>query len=89
MAKTIVENSTNISKYLFADDKPVIMGSDKLTVGSDPVDFYVADLNSSNSTMNENVTAPEGWSGCKFLFDGTDWSDNPDWVEPEDEEDEE
>ena len=87
MAKTIVENSTNISKYLFADDKPVIMGSDKLTVGSDPVDFYVADLNSSNSTMNENVTAPEGWSGCKFLFDGTDWTDNPDWVDPEDEED--
>ena len=56
MAKTIVENSTNISKYLFADDKPVIMGSDKLTVGSDPVDFYVADLNSSNSTMHT------GWS---------------------------
>jgi hypothetical protein len=89
MAKTITENSTNLSKYVFEDDKPVTMGSDKLTIGSDPVDFYVADLNSSNSTMNENVTAPEGWSGCKFLFDGTDWSDNPDWVEPEDEEDEE
>jgi len=85
MAKTITENSTNISKYLFADDKPVIMGSDKLTIGSDPVDFYVADLNSSNSTMNENVTAPEGWSGCKFLFDGTDWTDNPNWVDPNEE----
>jgi hypothetical protein len=89
MVKTITENSTNLSKYVFEDDKPVTMGSDKLTIGSDPVDFYVADLNSSNSTMHTGVTAPEGWTGCKFLFDGTDWSDNPDWVEPEDEEDEE
>tara|TARA_R110000787_G_C13184452_1_gene422268 strand:- start:174 stop:440 length:267 start_codon:yes stop_codon:yes gene_type:complete len=86
MAKTITENSTNISKYLFADDKPVIMGSDKLTIGSDPVDFYVADLNSSNSTMHTGVTAPEGWTGNKHFFDGTDWTDNPDWVDPADED---
>ena len=39
MAKTIVENETKPSKYVFADDKPVPMGSDMITVGSAPVDF--------------------------------------------------
>tara|TARA_Y100001938_G_scaffold12946_1_gene16125 strand:+ start:3151 stop:3279 length:129 start_codon:yes stop_codon:yes gene_type:complete len=40
MSKTIIENSTKISKYLFADDKAVSMASDKITVGNDPVDFH-------------------------------------------------
>ena len=46
--KTITENSTKLSKYLFEDSKAVDMGSDKITVGnpSSP-DFYIADLNSS------------------------------------------
>ena len=85
MAKTITENSTKLSKYVFANDKPVIMGEGIITVGSDPVDFYIADLNSSNSTMHTDVTAPDGWSGNKHFFDGTDWTNNPDWVDPNEE----
>ena len=55
--KTITENSTKLSKYLFEDSKAVDMGSDKITVGdpSSP-DFYIADLNSSNATLTESVT---------------------------------
>jgi len=83
MAKTITENKTKLSKYVFADDKPVIMGSDMITVGSDPVDFYVADLNSSTATMHTGVTAPDGWMGNKHFFDGTDWTINSDWKHPD------
>ena len=85
MAKTIIENSTKLSKYVFANDKPVIMGEGIITVGSDPVDFYVCDLNSNNATMHTDVTAPDGWSGDKHFFDGTDWTNNPNWVDPNEE----
>ncbi len=44
MAKTITENSTKLSKYVLADDKPLTIGSDMITIGSDPVDFYIADF---------------------------------------------
>ena len=85
MSKTIVENATKLSMYVFANDKPVIMGEGIITVGSDPVDFYVCDLNSSNATMHTDVTAPDGWYGDKHFFDGTDWTNNPNWVDPNEE----
>jgi len=82
--KTITENNTKLSKYLFEDSKAVAMDSDKITVGdvSSP-DFYIADLNSSNATLTENVTnAPSDWTGNKYTFDGTTWTQSPDWVDP-------
>ena len=82
MAKTRTENSTKLSKYVCADDKPVTMGSDMITGGSNPVDFYIADLNRINATMHEYVTAPYGGSGNKPFFDGTSWTNNSDWVAP-------
>ena len=86
--KTITENATKLSKYLFDDSKAVSMGSDKITIGdpSDP-DFYIGDLNSGNATLTENVTdAPSDWMGCKYTYDpGADpkWVANPDWEDPE------
>ena len=85
--KTITENSTKLSKYLFEDSKAVAMASDKITIGdpSSP-DFYVADLNSSNATLTENVTdAPSNWSGNRYTYDPAadpKWVANPDWVDP-------
>jgi len=32
--------------------------------------------------MHEDVTAPDGWSGNKHFFDGTSWTNNSDWVDP-------
>ena len=29
------------------------------------------------------TNAPEDWVGNKYKLDGTTWSANPDWVEPE------
>jgi hypothetical protein len=82
--KTIIENSTNISKYLFEDDKAIDIQADKINVG-DPanLDFIIGDLNSNNATLHENVTnSPADWKGCKYMFDGTTWTQDPNWVDP-------
>ena len=70
--KTIVDNATNTSRYLFADDKSVTMGSDTITVG-DPAEFIIGALNTGNATLIEGVTEPEDWYGCKYTCasDGT------------------
>jgi hypothetical protein len=83
--KTITENGTNLSKYLFADDKPVELQSGQINVGdSDALDFIIGDLNAGNATLHENVTdAPADWYGNKYTYDGTTWTQNPNWVEPE------
>lgn len=79
--KTIIENATNLSKYLLADDVEIVSNPDSIVVGN-PAQFVVADLNSTNSTIYESVTAPSDWNGNKYFFDGTDWTLNPDWVDP-------
>lgn len=81
--KTIVETSTKLSKYLLADDVTITATADNITVG-DPAQFIIGDMNSGNATITENVTnAPADWSGNKYKLDGTTWSANPDWVDPE------
>ena len=84
--KTIVETSTKLSKYLLADDVTITATADNITVG-DPAQFIIGDLNSSNATITENVTnAPEDWVGNKYKLDGTTWSANPDWVDPDEDD---
>ena len=80
--KTIVETSTKLSKYLLADNVTITATANDITVG-DPAQLIIADLNSSNATITENVTnAPSDWTGNKYKLDGTTWSANPDWVDP-------
>tara|TARA_R100000005_G_C4920277_1_gene153882 strand:- start:32 stop:295 length:264 start_codon:yes stop_codon:yes gene_type:complete len=84
--KTIVETSTKLSKYLLADDVTITSTSDNITVG-DPAQFIIADLNSGNTTIVENITnAPSDWTGNKYKLDGTTWSANPDWVDPDEDD---
>ena len=83
--KTIVDNATNTSKYLFADDKPVTMGSDTITVG-DPAEFIIGELNSGNATLIEGVSEPEDWYGCNYTCasDGT-FTAVEGWIDPREE----
>ena len=80
--KTIVDNATNTSRYLFADDKSVTMGSDTITVG-DPAEFIIGDLNSNNATLITGVTEPDDWYGCKYTCasDGT-FTAVEGWIDP-------
>tara|TARA_R100001509_G_scaffold158048_1_gene122800 strand:- start:99 stop:353 length:255 start_codon:yes stop_codon:yes gene_type:complete len=81
--KTIVETATGLSKYLLEDDVSVVANSDHIVVGN-PAKFIVGDLNSSTTTITENVTnAPSDWTGNKYTFDGTTWTQNPNWVDPD------
>ena len=81
--KTIVETSTGLSKYLLEDDVQVVSNAGNIVVGS-PVKFIIDDLSSENSTVTENVNnAPSDWSGGKYFFDGSTWTLNADWVDPD------
>lgn len=78
--KTLVRD--NLSLYLLADDEAVVMTEENITVGN-PEKFIIGDCNSTNTTLFEGVTAPADWIGCKYEFDGIEWTLNPNWVEPE------
>lgn len=78
--KTLVKD--NKSLYLLADDEVVVLTPENITVG-EPPKFIIADCNSTNTTLYEGVTGPADWVGGKYLFDGTTWTVNPDWVEPD------
>jgi hypothetical protein len=80
--KTIVETATGLSKYLLEDTVAVTLNDDTIVV-DDPAMFIIADLNAGNAAVYEGVTAPEGWTGNKYTFDGSVWALNPDWVDPE------
>jgi len=82
--KTITRNEDNISIWMFADDKALDVQSDKIIVG-DPEELIIGDCNSSNVTVHENVTEPDDWFGWKYVYDGTTWTLNPDWVDPREE----
>ena len=85
--KTIVDNATNTSRYLFADDKPVNVTATHIEVG-DPanLDFIIGDLNSGNATVIESVTEPDDWFGCKYTCaaDGK-FTAVEGWVDPREE----
>lgn len=79
--KTIVRSDNNVSLYVFGNDEFVGVEADRIVVGS-PEKFVVSDCNSGNVTVYENVTPPADWTGWKYFFDGTTWTQNPDWVDP-------
>ena len=80
--KTIVDKATNTSRYLFADDKSVTIGSDTIIVG-DPAEFSIGDLNSGTATLITGVSEPEDWYGCKYTCasDGS-FTAVEGWVDP-------
>tara|TARA_Y100000034_G_scaffold132594_1_gene195982 strand:+ start:685 stop:960 length:276 start_codon:yes stop_codon:yes gene_type:complete len=80
MAKTITDNRLKISRYLFDDDVELTVSEEYIRTP----DFIIGDLNSTNSTLYENLTdAPEDWAGGKYKYSDNVWSLNPDWTSPE------
>jgi len=76
--KTIIENATNLSKYVFEDDVAVTFTAANIETPN----FIIADLNSENATMVEGVTLPEDWAGCKYTYADGAFALNPDWTDP-------
>ena len=85
MSKTITRKSNNVSVYLLHDDATVdLSATPNATVRGDTggSDFDIGDLNSSNATVHEGVTAPADWQGNRYTFDGSDWTEVDGWVDP-------
>tara|TARA_B110000196_G_C20584876_1_gene403609 strand:- start:226 stop:519 length:294 start_codon:yes stop_codon:yes gene_type:complete len=78
--KTIISNETNHSLYIFKDDEVMDVDGNRYEVG-DPVELIILDCNSNNTTVHENVTPPSDWIGRKYIFDGTDWTVDSDYVD--------
>lgn len=76
--KTLIHNDTKQSKYIWADDAEVTLGDERTFTP----EFHIGDLNKNNATLVENVTPPEDWAGCKYLYDAGTWTLNPNWVDP-------
>ena len=76
--KTLIHNETKQSKYIWADAVVITLG-EKITIAPD---FSILDMNSTNATMVENITPPEDWVGCKYLYDAGTWTLNTDWIDP-------
>ena len=62
--KTIVDVTLKQSKYIFEDDVPIEMEEDRIVTPN----FIIGDLNSKNSILYENVTAPDDWFGNKYKY---------------------
>lgn len=76
--KTLCFTDTNVSAYLFDDATPVEVTSENTIVGQ-PVEFFIGDMKSTTARLYENVTEPNDWIGGKYLFDGANWTINPDY----------
>ena len=75
--KTITENSTNLSKYIFEDSDAIEVNANNIAAPG----FIIGDLNVGNATLHESVTPPDDWAGNKYFYDGSTWTLNPNWVE--------
>ena len=78
MAKTIIQNATKQSSYVFDDDVTITFENGVITTPN----FIIGDLNDTNATLVENVTAPADWYGNKYLYDSGVWTEDPSWVDP-------
>lgn len=85
--KVLVSKETGVVVFAAPDYVPVVIRDDVTRVGNpeNPLhngyDYYVCGCNTETVELHENVTVPDGWMPDKFLFDGTTWSSNPDWVD--------
>jgi hypothetical protein len=80
--KTLCKIESNVSLYSFEDSEIINQTIENTLIG-DPIQWVIADCNSENSLMYNNATLPTNWKPQKYIFDGINWSLNPDYVEPE------
>jgi len=79
--KTLCLIESNKSVFIFNDNEVIEINDVNIIVGI-PIKFIINELNSNNSKLWEKIQAPDDWIGVKYLFDGTTWTKNPDYIEP-------
>ena len=93
--QTIIESASLLSKYIIDDGVAVEIGQKEIRVGNpDSLDYIIADLNLGNAALIEGLeSVPDDWAVNKYTYDvnrsaSDQWKLNPDWVDPEELEDE-
>lgn len=77
--KTITMKEDGQSTYAFADDAPITLGADGTHMPDGSTDISVT---SETAELWENVTPPSNWQPTRYCFNGTNWTPNPLWVDP-------
>lgn len=83
--KILTEKTTNVCKYIFQDSETLGLRDNKI----DCPEFIINDMNKNTIMLFEGVpfsSIPSAYIGGKYLFDGTDFTLNINYVEPEEEE---
>lgn len=85
MAKLLVSNDNNLCTHLYPPHHEVEVTDQCVTVRDGYLICYVInDANSTNVTYYEGVNdVPDDWAERKYFYDGSAWSLNNDWSEPE------
>lgn len=76
--KTITLKADNRSILLVEDSVYVTVKADHVVKGEESI----YGISETNVDLHEGVTASEDWAASKYFFDGSDWTLNPDWVDP-------
>jgi len=79
----VLTNGTdNVARYAFNDSTLINVEVDHVKVGN-PLELVIGDMMRSKCTVHTAVdNVPEDYEGCKYNFDGTNWTANPDWTAP-------
>jgi hypothetical protein len=83
--KLLVIKETGRVVFAFPDDKSVVLKENTTLIG-DPLEFDIFHLNSSNAAVYENITLPEDWVMHRYLFDGINWTVDPNYERAKSEE---
>jgi hypothetical protein len=59
---------------LFTDDGAPEITTENIMFNGEVVDTQ---LNSSNASIVENITAPDDWIGRKYILNNGEWTQNP------------
>lgn len=63
--KTVIDNATKYSKLLLNDDDLLVVSTESIEIEG----TIITDMNSGNSTVIENIEAPDDWEGFKYCYD--------------------
>jgi len=77
--KTVTLNQDNRSIILEENAVTVTVKSDHVARG----DERIYGIHSGNVKLHTKVTnAPSDWAPSKYFYDGSSWTQNPNWVDP-------
>jgi hypothetical protein len=73
--KTVTLNADNRSVLVAEDADEIVLEADHIRHNNDRIYGLFVGI----ATLHEGVDVPSDWASSKYLFDGQDWSINPEY----------